>query len=281
MRDTFAVLRSGGCSQEAIVAFQRAVERYGSSKFDFDFAKFPKARDGFYTFASAPALVAALPHQLADTQHAYEFNCFDTVVVLAGDSLRTGIRPDEVSGPYLVPHTPTNGSFTILPRATARDAFSLAYPEWYRDATEESLPKPMRDARIALTAALFRCHVLPQSTTEEGLARGVMEALKMSWTRQGMSFPRRFEVVLCHEVSLPQRWFVTSHAGLLIPREHGFTYVEKAGGTGPFVRLDFDDRAALLRWFSGMFRGAEKLGYTHHFSTFNDTKIEMVDFRTK
>jgi hypothetical protein len=281
LQDTLAVLRSGGCTQEAADTFQRAVERYASSKFDFDSGKFPKSRDGFYRFESAAALVAALPHQLADTQHPYEFNCFDTVVALAGHSLRTSVRPDELAGPYLVPYTPTNGSFTILPRATPRDAFSLVYPGWYRDTTAEALPKVMRDDRISLTAALFRCHMLPQSTTEEGLARGTLEALKASWMRQGLSFPEQFEVVLCHEVSLPQRWFVTVHAGLLFPRGRGFTYIEKAGGSGPFVRLDFDDRAALLTWFGKMFRGTERLGYTHHFATFNNAKIEMVEFLKK
>ena len=104
------------------------------------------------------------------------------MITLAGDSLRTSVGPDEVSGPYLVPHTPTNGSFTILPRATARDAFTLVYPEWYRDATEEAFPKATRALRVSIVASLFRCHMLPQSTTETGLARGVMEALKASWT---------------------------------------------------------------------------------------------------
>jgi hypothetical protein len=108
-----------------------------------------------------------------------------------------------------------------------------------------------------------------------------MEALRASWARQSMSFPERFEVVQCHEVNFPQRWFVTAHAGLLFPRERGYTYIEKAGGSGPFVRLDFADRAMLLTWFGGMFRGAERLGYTHHFATFNDKKIEMVEFLKK
>src|ERR1043166_2105581 len=281
LRDTLGVLREGGCTREATGTFQHAVERYTSSPFDFDFDKFPKSHAGFYTFESASALVAALQRQLADTQHAYEFNCFDTVISLAGNSLRTTVRPDDLAGPYLVPYTATNGSFTILPRATARDAFPLAYPEWYRDTTAEALPKSMRDGRVSLTAALVRCHMLPQSTTEEGLARGVMDALKASWACQGMSFPPRFEVVLCHQVSLPQRWFVTVHAGLLFPRQRGYTYIEKSGGSGPFVRLDFDDRAALLTWFGGMFRGAERLGYTHHFATFNDKKIETLEFLKK
>jgi hypothetical protein len=281
LHDTLDVLRDGGCTREATGTFQREVERYTSSPFDFDFGKVPKSHAGFYAFESAPALVAALPHQLADTQHAYEINCFDAIIALAGDSLRTSVRPDDLAGPYLVPYTPTNGSFTILPRATARDAFTLAYPEWYRDATKDALPKSMRDSRVSLTATLVRCHMLPQSTTEGGLARGVMDALTASWARQSMSFPQRFEIVLCHQVSFPQRWFVTVHAGLLFPRQRGYTYIEKAGGSGPFVRLDFEDRAALLTWLGGMFRGAERLGYTHHFATFNDTKMEMVEFLKK
>jgi len=244
----------------------------------FDFSKFPILRDGFYAFESASSLVLALPHPLCETQHAYEFNCFDTVISLAGERLRPRVHADELAGPYLVPHTPTNGSFMMLPRATARDAFMLAYPSWYRGATEDALPKSMSDARISLTAALFRCYMLPQSTTEAGLASVVKQTLNAGWSRHGLSFPARFEVVLCHEVNLPGRWFVTAHAGLLFPRQRGYTYIEKGGGSGPFVRLDFDDRKVLLTWLGGMFRGAEKLGYTHHFATFNDTKIEMLEF---
>lgn len=281
LQDTIRVLQTGGCREEATRTFQRAVGRYGASTFSFDLGKFPEPHDGFYEFASPTGLVAALPHQLADTAHAYEFNCFDTVVALSGDSLRIRVRPDDLSGPYMVPHTQTNGAFSIVPRATARDAFNLAYPQWYRDATQEVLPQSMRDGRVSLVASLFRCHMLPQSTTEEGLAQTVMETLRASWTGQGLSLPPRFEVVLCHEVSFPQRWFVTAHAGLLLAREQGFTYLEKAGGKGPFVRLDVPDRAALLAWFRGMFRGAEKLGYTHHFATFNDTKVERIEFLEK
>jgi len=123
--------------------------------------------------------------------------------------------------------------------------------------------------------------MLPESTTEKELSRKVMEVLKTSWGRQRMSFPQQPEVVLCHQINLPQHWFVTVHAGLLFPRERGYTYIEKAGRSGPFVRLDFDDRASLQPWFGGMFRGAEKFGYTHHFATFNDAKIEKVEFLKK
>jgi len=278
LKDTLEILHKIGCSDGAAGAFQRAVERYSLTGFDFDFGKFPKPRDGFYLFESASNLVAALPHQLCNTAHAYEFNCFDTVVALAGESLRMSLRPDDIAGPFLVPHTPTNGSFSIVPKATARDAFELAYPSWYREATKDALPASLRDSRICLTAALFRCYVLPQSTTELRLGAGVLDALRVTWDRQGMKFGSNFYVVLCHEVNFPQRTVVTAHAGLLHSWKGGFTYIEKAGGSGPFVRLDFNDRNELLSWLTGMFKGAERFGYTHHFATFNDASIESLDF---
>jgi hypothetical protein len=218
-----------------------------------------------------------LPHQLCDTPHAYEFNCFDAVIALGNGFLQVKRRPDDVLAPFLVPYTPTNGSFMILPRATARDAFTLAYPAWYRDVTEQVLPTSMQDARISLTAVLFRCYVLPQSTTDAAAREAVMAVLRANWLVEEIKFPKNFELVLCHEINLPQHWFATAHAGLLFPRQRGFTYIEKAGGSGPFLRLDLDDKRDLLTWYAGMFKGAEKLGYTHHFATFNDAKSEMIE----
>ncbi len=278
LRKTLEILRSSGCTQNAIVGFQRAVERYHANSFEFDSTKFPPCRDGFYSFESASRLAAALPRQqLCETPHAYELNCFDAVIGLAADRLWTRHQPDEIFGPILVSHTTTNGAFVILPVATARDAFELVYPAWYREVTEGAFPKSMHDARVALTAALFRWHVLPLSTTEQGLGEDLFQTLRASWRRQDIKFPRKFEVVLCHEVHFPERRFATSHAGLLFPREKGCTYIEKSGGRGPFVRLDFDERADLLTWLAEMFR-ADKFGYTHHFATFNDARIQMLQF---
>lgn len=219
VRDTVTVLRNAGYTAETTRAFERAVERYYLTAFTLDLSRFPKLENGFYAFDSPSNLVAALPHQLSKTEHAYDFNCFDTVVLLAGESLRTSLRPDDISAPFLVPHTPTNGGFAMRPQATARDAFTLLYPWWYREATDDASPRSLRDARISLTAALFRCHVLPDATTEVSLAGRVMDALKASWKRDGMRFPDRAQIVLCHEVSLPQHWFVTVHCGMLFPRK--------------------------------------------------------------
>ena len=259
------------------MAFKRAVKRYNGTAFEFDFSKFPRPRLGFFSFESASRLVSALPHKLCDTHHAYDFNCFDTVIVVAAGRLRTGSRIDDIIGPFLVPHIDTNGLFMVLPAATARDAFTLAYPAWYRETTESFIPKAMCDSRVCLTAALFRCHVLPMSTNETTVSDVLMNALRASWAREGIQFPPNFEVVLCHELNFPQHLFVTVHAGLLFHVKERFIYLEKDGGSGPFVRLDFDSRADLRTWLAAMFKEAEKLGYTHHFVTFNDTHIQRID----
>ena len=276
LQDTVRVLRSGGCSAEAVAIFERAVERYYSAAFSFDSEKFPKPTNGFYQFVSAAELVTALQKPLADTDHPYELNCFDTVIALAGDSLRTSVSPDDVGEPYLVPYTTPEGSFAILPKSTAREAFGLVYPPWYRNVTQQILPDSIYEQRACLTASLFCCYKLPETTSEGGLADTVLKTLKASWTKQRMTVPKRFELVLGHEVNLPQHWFVTAHAGLLFPHDRGYTYIEKSGGGGPFVRLDFEDRATLPIWLSGTFKGAGKFGYTHHFATFGDTIIREI-----
>src|SRR5688572_15900126 len=100
---TLQLLSSSGCPKESVTAFQRVVEHYCSTLSDFDLSRFPPKHGGFYEFESAQALVAALPHQLAATRHDYEFNCFDTVILLSAGALRLKLRPDEIAGPFLVP----------------------------------------------------------------------------------------------------------------------------------------------------------------------------------
>lgn len=275
--DTLQLMRNSGCADEGIAVFQRAVERYLATPSELELSRFSRRQDGFHVFQSIAALTSALPHPLCDTPHPYEWNCFDNVIVLTGGSLSTSVRPGQLTGPLLVPHTATNGAFSLVPAATPRDAFTFVYPSWYREATERLWPELQRDRRVVLTAALFSAHLLPQGTTGESLKRELMETLRTDWRRLDVRFPPRFELVLCHEVNLPQFWLVTVHAGLLFPRQGGFSYVEKAGGKGPFVRLDFDDRAALWEWLGAMFRGGEKLGYTHHFATLNDARVERLD----
>lgn len=112
------------------------------------------------------------------------------------------------------------------------------------------------DGALTDTAALDRFYRLPDSVTLGTLSRDILHGLQGAWKELGLWVPQAFAVVLGHEVNLPQPYFLTCHAGLLYPRrDRGYTFMEKAGGFGPFVRRDLDHREDLLLWLEGSFRG--------------------------
>src|SRR5262249_7057331 len=124
-------------------------------------------------------------------------------------------------------------------------------------------------------AALFCDFMLPVATTNASIKADVFATLRSQWRRHGVKFPKSCEVVLCHEVSLSQHYCGTTHCGVLYHHGKTFTYIEKAGGKGPFVRLDFRDRGDLLTWLSGIFFNSRD-AYKDVFVTFNDKVIEAL-----
>ncbi len=214
-----------------------------------------------------------IPHRLWNIPHVFEFNFFDTVILLADGQLRTGLHPDDHPGEFLAGVTTTN-DYTFYTRATtAREAFDFSYPAWYRDASDGYIPLSMTDTRICLTAAFYYFHRLSPSTTDQDVGNQVMNVLHASWKNQDIKFPSRFQIVLCHQVGLANHSFVTSHAGILFPVGKGYIYIEKSGASGPFVRLDFGDRTDLMAWLTWNF---DKTMGDRFFVTFNDSKIEML-----
>lgn len=272
LTETLNVLTNNGCSQEATSVFRKVVESYYAEGFNLDRSKFPELKAGFYSFSSMSNVVEALPHRLCDTDHSWDFNCFDTVILLSNGQLQIGLGPDENFGPFMVSMTMTNGEEAITFAATARDAFSRITGDW----TNSIIPKTMQDARIGLTAEFFRWHLLPMSTTHTTVGKDVWAALRSDWRRAAVRFPDRFQVVLYHKANVRAQNICTSHAGLFLHREKGYTYLEKAGGKGPFVRLDFDVKADLIPWMSAVFdeRAHQNAAL---FVTFNDTDIVRVD----
>jgi len=276
LNDTVGILTHSGCGEEAARVFCRIVDSYYAKGLVLDLSKFPERRGGFYSFPTMKSLLAALPHRLCDTDHPWDINCFDTVIVLASDKLSAGLQPDENYGPFMVSKILTNGEEAITFTATAREAFELINSQWYRDWTDTVIPSGMQDTRICLTAELFRWHLLPKSTTDGTMEENVWAALRSDWRRAALRFPQGFQVVLTHKGDLQFHSICTHHAGLLLSRGKGYAYLEKAGGKGPFVRLDFDDRDELMPWMSGVFgeRERESGGL---FVTFNDTDIVRLD----
>lgn len=274
LQNTVDFLKSQGCKPEALAGFQKAVERYNSTVLQLDLSKFPQRTDGFYSFPSTSQLLTAIPHKLCDLPHPFEFNCYDTVILLANGQLRTTLRPEEHRREFLAPIPVTEGvNLYYAPAATAREAFQLSCPAWYQNLSDDCIPAPMLDTRICLLSILYCFHKIPGSPTHQGVEGQVMNVLRNWWKDQGLEFPLKYQVVLCFEVSRTKPLFCTAHAGLLFPAGKGCIYIEKCGGRGPFVRLDFSDSADLKEWLASKY---DECPCELVFATFNDNKIETL-----
>ena len=276
LEEIVGILTNNGCGEEAIRAFRRVVDNYYAEGFQLDKSKFPVPKSGFYSFPSMSNVVTALPHRLCDTDHSWTFNCFDMVVVLADGQLKIRLQPDENYGPFMISTQRTNGDEVVTFAATPRDAFSRIYAEWYREASERIVPTNMQISRMTLIPTLFRWHLLPTSTTDATVEKEAWSALRSDWRRAGLTFPSKFQVLLYHKADLEAKTVCSHHAGLLLPRKTGYTYLEKAGGKGPFVRLDFQEKADILPWLWAVFSEREHQNASL-FVTFNDTEIVKLD----
>lgn len=274
LKDTLDVLTNNGCTLPNATNLRQIVRHYYGEPFDFDLVRFPKPVNGFFSFSSTQELLAALPHHPGKTRHAFDFNCMDMVIMTADNHLQSKLKPDEIFGPILVSSATTNGLVSKL-CASPRDAFTWGYDPQYREASEASFPKSAQDARICLTAGLYRMYILPMSTTEANLETKVLEVLQATWRSETIQFPKRFEVVLVHSADFSHLVISTDHAGLLFRSNGGYTYLEKAGGSGPFVRLDFKDKSDLLPWLAAAFL-EPKPSYVKRFATFNADSIQHL-----
>ena len=272
--ETAQLLVQNGCSKQGVSAFEVAVRHYFEEPLDLDFTSFPTPTHGTYCFPSSRDLLRALPHRLPETKHTFDLNCFDSVILLANGGLRTRLRPDDLTGPIMAPIQTTNGEAIEL-AATPRDAFTCSNPQWYREATETLIPSALREQRICLASSLFRWYLLPSFASSDNLAPEVLTALRTSWQRDKVHFPSRFELVLLHKVSITGHTICTCHAGLLLQHKGRYTYVEKAGGCGPFVRLDFGNKADLAPWLANAFTNHLDTN-VFRFATFNDKTIHRL-----
>ena len=273
LKETLLFLKTAGCKNEALAAFQKEVEHYYSTPLKLDLSRFPQQQNGYYTFQSMTQLVATLPERLWEIPHPFELNCFDTAIVISEGKFCSSRSPDDHSGVFLPAGIIPNGEAVYFQATTAREAFNLSYPQYYLDASAGYIPPSIANARINLTAALYCFHMLPSMTNEQDVDKQVMSVLRSSWNEQGISFPPNFELVLCHQIKVANHLIFTSHAALLFPAKNRYTYIEKDGGQGPFVRLDFSNRTDLMKWLASHFI---KGGCDYAFATFNDRKIEEL-----
>jgi hypothetical protein len=275
LNQTIKFLNASGCTKQGVAVFDRAVRQYNKEPLAFDLSKFSNATNGFYFFASPHELITAFPNQCPEPRHS-AFNCANAVIALADSYLITTSHPDDLVGPIEVSTYPTNREL-VGTASTPREAFNLASQSWARELTDPLFPESMRDMRMCLYSFLLQWYEMPVHVDEAAIDAKMLDVLRTTWKRDGIKFPEQFEVVLLYSV---QPWAQghsvrTSHAGLMLRRDGGFTYLEKIGWRGPFIRLDLDARFDLMPWL------AVPLGICtnvncHHFATFNDRTIRRI-----
>lgn len=277
VRSTTEVLQAQGCRSDAISAFRQAIVRYQEHPLELDRSRFPSPVLGFYSFGSASLLVGALTHRLCDATHPFGLNCFDNVILLTKDLLQVRAHPDELTGPFLPALVWTNNQVYRNVVATPRDAFDFSYPPWYAALTADIMGAPTNETRMCITTGFYCFHVLPGWVSEGNLGGCVLNVLQHDWEKVGLSFPTQLEIVLCHQVCAATREALTEHAGLLFHDHEHYVYIEKAGGSGPFVRLDFTDLADLRTWLAAQHTsGPNAAPHQQYFVTFNDQRIEAL-----
>ncbi len=280
--DTLGVLRGAGCPKSVGASLQKAVDRDSAEPLQLDLSRFPTPRKGFYEFASASLLVKALPQSLFLTEHGGTISCLDTVILLASGQLRTSLETDTPGGPFLIPAHTTNGVQGIYQVATPEDVWQFSMARWHATETELVFPPSMMKQLVCLNAALHCCAPLPLSGATNLSADVIGKVLRWSWRRDRVVFPTKKEIVMCHAVmgTTPWRSVETIHAGVLFPRRGHYTYIEKAGLSGPFVRLDFERKDDLVVWLEGLFGGVGDeeyyAGYSDYFVTFNASEPRVL-----
>ena len=273
---TLDVLRQAGCPQSDVDVLRRAITHYYESPFNYDTSAFPAPTNGFHAFASAGGFVDALAtNRLSQTEHMFEYNCLDTVLLIAGHGMIPPADFTAAGSPYLAVAIRTNGTEWLVPVASLQDVYNTAYPEWYQRFRTSISGREQPPACKTLAAALYQFHTLPLGTDEAGMREALFHALRSNWSRCGIRFPdNNMSVVMLHRARTDHHVAVSDHLGVLIEVPHGYIYLEKAGGQGPFLRIDTGRIEDIAIYYTTMMSPDYPLNYM----TLNDDAI--MDVRT-
>lgn len=233
-----AFLFSNGCSPFGILSMMRAMEHYYAQPPTSDAARAP-LRIAPRHYASSKKFFDSLPIHPAQSCHEYEITCFDFVSALLENSFRAGLRPDDSTSLFLAPYNTTETTTYYAPKTTPRMAFMTSYYDWYRERVATITGCAHSDRQITIMASLYSCTLYPR--TESISPAFAKQALHDRWQGQRFALPEKPTVVLQHEVWKEENILCTVHCGILFQRPGGYTYFEKCGGRGPFLRFDGED----------------------------------------
>jgi len=279
LAETVGILKAARVTDNGIKAFEAAVHDYYREPLKVNPSGFPaEGPDGFFEFGSAADFVNALPHRLSETEHEFGVNCFATVLHLVEGWVYTAIDVDRVGAPFLAACA-SKGSPRLRIAATAQDAFSATYPAWYRREVVRIVGQEWTRAHIGSTACFYTFHALPRGVAHKDLEKVVWAVLRSRWKARGVHFSTDLQLVLLHRARPEYGIILTDHAGLLVKTDDKMMYLEKAGGRGPFLRMDVADAQDLVPFYGGKLTPAMVNEYPDSFMSVNDAHIWRMDAR--
>lgn len=238
---------ANGCSPSGVVAMARAMEHYCRAQptaSDVPQAASPLSAKRYGT---ACEFFETLDRHPAVCGHAYEITCFDFVASLLEDRFRTNLSPDDGAAIFLAPYNRTETVTSYAPMPTPRTAYMTSYYDWYRDFRASATGCGASDRLVVILASLYSCTPYPWvDLNSPFLAKKVLEG---RWYGQRFALPTSPAVVLQHSVWKNVGVMCTVHTGLLFQRPGGYTYFEKCGGRGPFLRFDGENPSDVVGYY--------------------------------
>lgn len=258
--NTLEELQGLGCSPEQLEVFRRAVATYYSGGFEPPLIDRAAILGGWVEYESCIDFVRSMTNRFCDMNRFFEINCFDTALGLVASKMSVDLSS---VARYI-------GANSVWP-----------YPAWYTNYVTQATGLVWNEQHQTLSRVLHARHLLPSmgpDGVEFSVEEKLMRTLGARWGDAGVVFPSNVELVLFHRVSTNHAVMVTDHAGLLwVNRHGGITYLEKAGGSGPFVRIDMEDTGELIDYFSSMLTADMWEQYPQNFVTANRRLLGEVN----
>ncbi len=277
LADTIKILRRNGCSKSSVEGFKKAVEYYYQVPLAVDLTAFPPPKKGVYLFRSGEAFASALPESLFATQHPFEINCLDVALHLSGDHVSTTLIANAPSNRFFVEvNCGGDNRPQAYPVISPQNAFEIRYPPWYTNMVTTITGRPFSDEHISLMSCFAEFHMNFQDSPSEKTGSSLLQVLRSRWDQQGVVFSEKVQTTLLHRIDVANKRFFTSHAGLLFQNGRGYTYIEKSGGQGPFLRIDLQSQKDLAPYFGTLISGRWNEQFSRNFMTVNDRLIAEV-----
>ena len=274
--DTLRILVEAGCDPVNLDALQKAMVHYYQSPLALDTSLFPPANNGFHEFTSIGDFVSALgTNQLSYLDHPFELNCIDAALLLSAPRMNIAATLQAQNATYLAIQVRDNYNEWLVPAASLADVYATAHPPGTMPFMTRAFGIEFPAKHKTLEAAFYQYQTLPLGTMPDTIAPAVQNALQHHWNRCGIQFPSQISLIMLHRARADYHLVVTDHFGVLVKRENIFTYLEKSGGRGPFLRIDVQDPTDVAAYYSTI----TWPDYPFNFMSINDKPFLHVPLR--